>query len=122
MTVLIIDDSKLALMVLERSLRKVLDESDTIIYAADGLEAIEQYKLHKPDICFTDLTMPLLNGLDMIKELIKYDENAKIIVLSADVQQFTKIKALENGAMSFESKPIEHEKVIEIFSLLKMEE
>lgn len=106
MKYLLTDDSKMARKMTIKSLEDLIKEEDEILEASNGLEAFELYKLHKPEICFMDLTMPVMDGFEAIKEICDYDKNAKIIIVSADIQELSKQKAKENGAMGFINKPI----------------
>ena len=117
MKYLIVDDSELALMLLERELRKFINEEDEIIKAYDGLEALEMYKQQNPIVCFTDLTMPKLNGLELTKEIIQYDKDAFVVVLSADPQKSIEQKATSNGALMFSNKPIPKEMIENIVKI-----
>nr|2LLE_A Chain A, Chemotaxis protein CheY, Imidazole glycerol phosphate synthase subunit HisF chimera [Thermotoga maritima] len=69
--------------------------------ATNGREAVEKYKELKPDIVTMDITMPEMNGIDAIKEIMKIDPNAKIIVCSAMGQQAMVIEAIKAGAKGF---------------------
>ena len=106
MKYLVIDDSKMARKMTIKSLEDLVKKDDEIIEASNGLEAVELYKEHKPEICFMDLTMPVMDGFEAIKEIKSYDKDAKIIIVSADIQEFSKQKAKENGAIGFINKPI----------------
>ena len=106
MKYLITDDSKMARKMTIKSLEDLIKKEDEILEASNGLEAVELYKEHKPGICFMDLTMPVMDGFEAIKEIKNYDKDAKIIIVSADIQEFSKQKARENGAMGFINKPI----------------
>lgn len=103
---LVVDDSRMARKMAVKNLLLVVGESAEIIEAQDGKEAIELYKVNKPTICFMDLTMPVMDGFEAIKEICKFDAHAKIIVISADVQELSMQKAKENGAIGFIKKPI----------------
>ena len=119
MKYLIVDDSKLALMLLERELRKFVDVQDEIIQALDGLEALKLYKEHNPVVCFTDLTMPCLNGLELTKQIVEYDKDAFVVVLSADPQKSIEQKAAKNGALMFSNKPIPKQMIENIVKIAK---
>ena len=106
MKYLITDDSKMARKMTIKSLEDLIKKEDEILEASNGLEAVELYKEHKPGICFMDLTMPIMDGFEAIKEIKSYDKDAKIIIVSADIQEFAKQKARENGAIGFINKPI----------------
>ena len=51
--------------------------------AIDGQEAIDKYKDLRPDLVVLDLKMPKANGLEVLKKIIAFDPEAKIIVLTA---------------------------------------
>ena len=86
-----------------------LGDSDEIIEAKNGKEAVEIYKDQSPDICFMDLTMPIMDGFEAVKQICEYDKDAKIIIVSADIQEASMKRAKENGAIGFIKKPISEE-------------
>lgn len=61
---------------------KISDEFEVVGEAADGVEAIEGFKKHKPDIVLMDVSMPKLGGLEATLEIKKIDPKAKILVLT----------------------------------------
>jgi len=109
MKYLVTDDSRMARKMMIKSIREIIGENDEIIEATNGLEAIDKYKEVSPDICFMDLTMPEMDGFDATLTICNYDKNAKIIIVSADIQEGSMNKAKENGAMGFIKKPINNE-------------
>jgi CheY-like chemotaxis protein len=111
MKYLIADDSKMARMMTIKILKKIISDEDEIIQAKDGQEAVDMHKEHNPDLTFMDLTMPVLNGFEAIAQITEVNKDAKIIVISADIQQGAIDKAKENGAVHFINKPINDEKV-----------
>lgn len=116
MTYLITDDSRMGRKMMIKSLRELIKVEDEIIEATNGLEAIEQYKKYNPKICFMDLTMPIMDGFEATKEIFNYDNNAKIIIVSADIQETSKLKAKENGAIGFINKPINQNNLSKMLS------
>lgn len=119
MKYLITDDSKMARKMVNKVLSEFISTDDEVLLAANGEEAVEIYKEHKPDLCFMDLTMPIMDGFDATFAITQFDKDAKIIVISADVQQGAIDKAKENGAIGFINKPIDSDKMKNI--LLKLE-
>ena len=111
MKVLVVDDSQFMRLNIINYLTK--NNIDVVGQAANGSEAIRLYKELKPDIVTMDITMPDMNGVEAVKEIIKMDPNAKIIMCSAMGQQAMVIDAIQAGARDFVVKPFQPERVIE---------
>jgi two-component system chemotaxis response regulator CheY len=97
------------------TLRNVIEKHgyEVVGEAGDGKEAVELYKELKPDMVTMDITMPRMDGITAIKEIMKIDPNAKIIVCSAMGQKPMVIEALSAGAKDFLVKPFDAERVVE---------
>jgi len=99
------------------------DEVKELYQAYNGEEGIELYKSKKPDIIVTDLNMPKLNGIDMIKKIKSIDSQQIIIITSAFGDVDNLMEALNNGANGFISKPIDiekfNDKLLEVTASLK---
>ncbi len=109
-TVLIVDDSKMS-----RNILKALLEEEgysIIAEAGNGVEAVEAYKQHKPDLVTLDITMPKMDGIEALKQIMEYDRNVKAIMITAAGQQSKLIEALKYGAKKFITKPFEKEEVV----------
>ena len=109
-TVLLVDDSRMS----RKMLKNLLEEEgySVIAEAGDGLEAIEAYKTHKPDLVTLDITMPNMDGIEALTELIAIDPTVKAVMITAAGQQNKLIQALKIGAKKFITKPFEKEEVI----------
>ena len=118
MKYLITDDSKMARKMVNKVLSSFISDEDEIFLASDGQEAVDIYKEHYPNLCFMDLTMPVKDGFEATYEIKQFDNNAKIIVISADVQQGAIDKAKECGAIGFINKPIDASKMESILQKL----
>jgi CheY-like chemotaxis protein len=119
MKLLLVDDAVMAHKMFMIHLKPYLDESDIVVDAYNGLEAVEKYKQEKFDLVCMDLTMPVMNGHEASKNILEYDENAYIIILTADIQDSTKNMLLSVGVKDFINKPISGEKIKEILSNFK---
>ncbi len=80
--------------------------------ASNGLEAIEQAKNLQPDILVVDISMPRLNGIDVIKQVRKCSPKTGIIVLSMHSAEIYVLQALEAGAMGYVLKESGPEQLI----------
>ena len=90
--------------------------------ANNGENAIHKYNsfIDKPDIILMDYRMPIKNGLETTKEIVKIDKRGKSKVIFVSADKTIKEKALSMGAMSFIKKPFSQEKLVnEINSALK---
>ena len=83
-SVLVVDDSPMARKMLIRSLPPNWDIE--ISQASNGFEALEAYRNGKVDVMFLDLTMPEMDGYQVLETLRKEDLNCLVIVCSADIQ------------------------------------
>lgn len=110
--ILICDDSILA----RKQIKDIIATigTPTIFEASDGESAIELYKENKPDLVFLDIVMPKKDGNIAIDEIMDYDKNAKIIIVSSVGTQSQLKCALEAGATDFIQKPINKEHIIEV--------
>ena len=78
-TVLIVDDSRTS----RRFLRNMLTEAgyEVVAEAVDGEDGMKKYEEFKPDIVTMDITMPKLDGIDAVSEILKINPAAKIVIL-----------------------------------------
>lgn len=110
-TVLIVDDALFMRMMIRDILSK--DGFEVIGEAENGVEAVERYKEMRPDLVTMDIVMPEMDGIEAVRQIMKIDPNAKILMCSAMGQQPLVVEALEAGAKDFIIKPFQPSKVIE---------
>lgn len=103
-SVLVVDDSPIARKMLIRSLPA--EWAIEITQAANGFEALAAYRAGKVDVMFLDLTMPEMDGYEVLETLRKEDLNCLVIVVSADVQERAQQRTRELGAIAFIQKPV----------------
>jgi len=87
-------------------------EVKKIISAENGQEGLEKFKQNKIDIVITDINMPIMNGLEMAKEIKKISPNTPIIVTSAYSDSDYVIKAIEIGISRYVLKPIDVDELL----------
>ena len=108
---LIVDDAAFMRMMLREILTKsgyeIADE------AVNGKEAVEKYQSSKPDFVTLDITMPEMDGIEALKEIMKVDPGATVIMCSAIGQQANVLEAIKSGAKDFIVKPFQPERVLE---------
>jgi two-component system chemotaxis response regulator CheY len=81
--------------------------------ARNGREAVEQYRAVQPDLVIMDITMPEMDGIAAVREIVGQDPGARIVMCSALGQDEPIIEALDAGARDFIVKPFLPEKVLE---------
>ena len=111
MSILIVDDS----IFIRESLRKILEahDYDVVGEAEDADSGIEAYKNTKPDLTTMDICMPIKSGIEAIKEIRAFDNQAKILVCSALGQEILVMEAIEAGAKDFIVKPFKKDDIVE---------
>lgn len=109
--ILITDDSILA----RKQLKDMISTVGTPFFyeARDGQDAINQYKRNKPDLVFLDIVMPNKDGNSAIQEIMDFDPDATIIIVSSSGTQSQLKKAIEAGAREFIQKPLNQQQVID---------
>jgi two-component system, OmpR family, response regulator VanR len=94
-------------------LKRLFDE---VYEAKDAFEAFEIIEYKKPHIIITDINMPKINGLEMIKKIREKGLDTNIIVLSAFTQTSYLLEAIELGLIKYLIKPIRHETIYPVLS------
>jgi two-component system chemotaxis response regulator CheY len=108
-TIMVVDDA----MFMRKKCAQVLNQYGyVVVEAANGKEAITKYKEEKPDGVLLDITMPDMDGLQALKELLKFDPNARVAMCSAMGQQSMVIDSLKAGAKDFVVKPFDVARVM----------
>jgi two-component system chemotaxis response regulator CheY len=95
--------------------KKYKDEDYQVVAEAEnGIEAVEKYKEHNPDIVTMDIVMPEMTGIEALKEIMSMDSGANVIMCSALGQDSLVMEALDAGAKDFIVKPFQPEKVLDV--------
>jgi two-component system, chemotaxis family, chemotaxis protein CheY len=100
---LIVDDSNIMRRRIERS--QQFDELEVVGAASNGVEAIELFRKTDPDLVTMDLTMPQMDGIECIEQLVRLKPAVRILVISALADKATAVDAMEKGANGFLNKP-----------------
>ena len=82
--------------------------------AANGGEAVEQYRAVRPDLVTMDIVMPQMDGIEATREILKVDSKARIVMCSALGQEALVIESIAAGAKDFIVKPFSAEKVLKV--------
>ncbi len=109
-SVMIVDDDEVGRILLKELLT---DKYNKIVVAKTGKEALTMYSSAKPDIILMDIRLPDTSGLDVVKEIRKFDNKTYIIAQSAHAVMFDRNSALEAGCNDFIKKPIDPDLLME---------
>ncbi|MCX7912171.1 MAG: response regulator [Dehalococcoidales bacterium] len=107
--VMVVDD---AMFMRKKCAQFLAQNGYEVVEAANGLEAVNKYQQMKPDAVLLDITMPDMDGLQTLKEILKIDPGAKVSMCSAMGQQSMVIEALKSGACDFVVKPFDASRVL----------
>jgi two-component sensor histidine kinase len=110
-SVLFVDDNE----TIRQLYRRILEKHVNNLYIAkDGYHGLELYQKHKPDLVITDMVMPVMNGLEMVKEIKKIAPDAKFVVMSAYSEKDSFVESIHLGIDGYLMKPVEAKKLLSL--------
>jgi two-component system chemotaxis response regulator CheY len=114
--VMIVDDS----LIIRQAIHKYLKDFNIEVVgtAENGKKALEIFKKTDPDVVTLDITMPELDGLTVLQEMLTINNTVKVMVVTALSDKATGLKAIKLGAKSFLPKPFTPEKLKDSFARL----
>lgn len=107
--VLVVDDEEANRLTLERILVR---EDLRVIHAPDGRAALQQIREHRPDLVLTDLMMPGLDGMGLLKAARELDGDLEVIMMTAYGTVETAVEAMKLGATDFITKPLRRSEIV----------
>ena len=111
--ILVVDDS----MFVAKQLGQILSSEgyEVVATAADGKEGVDKYKELYPnvDAVTMDITMPRMDGLTALEQIMAFDKDAKVVMVSALGKEELVKKSLMLGAKNYIVKPLDRKKVLE---------
>jgi CheY-like chemotaxis protein len=119
MKILVTDDSKMARKMVIKILKETIEGDLEIFEAQNGQESLDLYKEILPKIVFLDLTMPIMDGFTALEKIKEFDKDAKVVIISADIQKLSVDRVLKLGAFNFVKKPIDLAKMKQILEKIK---
>jgi len=109
MKIMVVDDAAFMRLTLEKIFAKSGHE---VIQAKNALEALTLYQEHRPDLVTMDITMPEINGIEVVSKLKEIDPNVRVIMISAMGQESMVREAISAGALDFVVKPFQPERIL----------
>ncbi|PCJ37416.1 MAG: response regulator [Cellvibrionales bacterium] len=111
---LIVDDSSFSRRAMLKSLPESWDVN--ITQATNGVEALEALRKGLGEVVLLDLTMPVLDGFGVLEGIRDEGIEAKVVVVSADIQPKAKLRVISLGALAFLQKPFNKESLAAILA------
>lgn len=104
MRLLLVEDEETLSSIVAKGLR---NDGYAVDIANDGEEALYFYQINEYDLIVLDLNLPIIDGIDVLKQIRKNDNNTKILILSARTKVDDRILGLDNGANDYLIKPFD---------------
>jgi two-component system chemotaxis response regulator CheY len=108
-TVLIADDANFMRVML----KDILNEMNLKVVgeASDGAQALTLFREFKPDLVLLDITMPDVNGIEALKQILAEDATAQVVMITALGQKEKVLESIQAGAKDFVVKPFDQDRV-----------
>lgn len=106
--VLVVEDDPFS----ARMVKNAIQQDVSVSLAENGKSALQQYLSLAPDIVFLDINLPDVNGLDLLKRILSFDDGAYIIMLSGNSDKHNVLTAIQKGAKGFVGKPFSRDKLM----------
>ncbi len=108
--ILVADDAAF----MRQMIREIVEAEghEVVAEASDGVEAVDQFKAHHPDLVTMDIVMPRRSGIDAVKGILEIDSTACVVMCSALGQETLVTEALQAGARDFIVKPFKPDSVV----------
>lgn len=119
MRIMIVEDEQRSRRGLHNLIRMISEDYEIVAEAADGKQALEIISVVKPDVVFTDIKMPYMNGLSLIKAIHSLELNTQIVIVSAYAEFETARQAISLGVSEYLIKPVVYEDVEAILKKLE---
>ncbi|HEY3423500.1 MAG TPA: response regulator [Negativicutes bacterium] len=108
--ILVCDDSTFMRMMLKKIL--IDNGHEVIAEAADGKQAVQLHRQHKPDLTTMDITMPKMDGIEAVRMIHEEDPMARIVMVTALGQRAIITEAIKAGAADFIIKPFDAQQIM----------
>ncbi|MCE3576382.1 response regulator transcription factor, partial [Campylobacter jejuni] len=113
--ILVVEDEVKA----RESMINILSERfSKVIGAQNGDEGLKKFKKFKPDLVITDIAMPIMDGLDMAREIKEISDDVPIVILSAYSEKERLLRSIDIGIDKYLIKPVDIEELFKVLDYL----
>jgi len=111
-TILVIDDAAF----MRSMIRDIFARGPFVVVgeADNGVDGVRLYREFRPDLTTMDIVMPLMDGITALREIVRIDPAAKVVMVSALGQEALIAEAIESGASDFIVKPFQASRVLKV--------
>lgn len=112
---LIVDDSSVMRKIIERSLRQSGFEFEAVYEASNGAEGLEVLRARQVDVVFSDINMPVMDGLEFVRQLNEQNlaAGAPVVMITTESSEHHVKQAIQAGARGYIRKPFTAEQIKE---------
>lgn len=121
MRIVIAEDEKRASRGLRSLLESISPEAEVVAEAADGRQAFEMIQLHHPDVVFTDIRMPYMDGISLIRAVKDQRIDVRFVIISAYEEFEYARQAISLGVVDYLVKPVTQEDARKVWNKLTNE-
>lgn len=108
--IMLVDDAAFMRMMIKNTLQQ--NGYTEIVEAENGQRAVDLYSSEKPDLILMDITMPVMDGLEALKNLKEVNSSVNVVMCSAMGQEAMVVEALKLGAKDFIVKPFKPDRIM----------
>jgi len=119
-SVVVIEDEKLIAKNIAKNIELVNENFKVISIESNGEDALSFIKEHTPNVIFTDIQMPVMDGIELIKQISQYNNYIKCVVLSGHDDFAYAKSAIEYGVFSYLLKPVNLDELSNILKRLEL--
>jgi len=110
-TVLLVENDDILRAVYKRI---IAGQAKHVLVATDGEEGFKIYQSSKPNLIISDIKLPVINGIDMVRKIRRKDRTTRVVMMSAFIDTKYFIQAIETGVKGFLTKPVDSTRLAKV--------